>query len=122
VVVRVVSQGSAQAGAQEAQGPWQYLPPLSLNAGSLPEGSEPLSPAYNNNPLVLLGRMILERRLLAANDPSELSGRPAQLVVTTALMACAVAACLIAAIRLWSTLPHPLAGSVLLIGTWIPLL
>jgi len=66
--------------------------------------------------------MILERRLLAANDPSALSGRPGQLVVTTALMACAVAACLIAAIRLWSTLPHPLAGSVLLIGTWIPLL
>lgn len=54
--------------------------------------------------------------------PSDLSARPTQLLVTTALMTCAIAACLIAAIWLWSTLPHPLVGSVLLIGTWIPLL
>ena len=55
--------------------------------------------------------------------PSESTGtKPAQLVVTTALMACAVAAALIAGIWLWSTLPHPLVGSVLLVGSSILLL
>lgn len=48
--------------------------------------------------------------------------RPVQLVVTTALMACAVAALLVSAIWLWSTLPHPLVGSALLACSSILLL
>jgi hypothetical protein len=50
--------------------------------------------------------------------PSESSGttKPTQLIITTALMAFAVIAALVGAIWLWSTLPHPLTGSVLLLG------
>ena len=51
-----------------------------------------------------------------------LGTKPAQLFVTTALMACAVAAALTAGIWLWSTLSHPLVGSVLLLGSSILLL
>jgi hypothetical protein len=54
--------------------------------------------------------------------PSELSVRPPQLVVTTVLIAGAVVAALIAAIWLWSMLPHPFVGSVLLAGSSILLL
>lgn len=49
---------------------------------------------------------------------SDVSGstKPRQLIITTALMAFVVIAALVGAIWLWSTLPHPLTGSVLLLG------